>query len=150
MEKVDLSKLARLVFEELRQQQPEHPAEIIIQENMIAIGDAPLLRVVLVNLIGNALKFSGKRETSRIEVGEDVQPGEMSTFFVRDNGAGFDPAYAAKMFGIFQRLHSAKEFPGTGIGLATVQRIIRRHGGQVSAKGAVDQGAKICFTLRRE
>ncbi len=150
MEKVDLSKLARLVFEELRQQQPDHPAEIVIQENMTAIGDANLLRVVLVNLIGNALKFSGKREIGRIEVGEDVQPGDTSMFFVRDNGAGFDPAYAAKMFGIFQRLHSAKEFPGTGIGLATVQRIIHRHGGHVSAEGAVDQGARICFTMRRE
>lgn len=150
MGKVDLSELARLVFEELRQQQPDHPAEIVIQENMTAIGDAHLLRVVLVNLIGNALKFSGKRDVSRIEVGEIVQPGDTSMFFVRDNGAGFDPAYAGKMFGIFQRLHSVKEFPGTGIGLATVQRIVHRHGGHVSAEGAVDQGAKFCFSLRRE
>lgn len=150
MEKVDLSKLARLVYEELHQQHPDQRAEIIIQENMAAIGDAHLLRVVLVNLIGNALKFSGKREIGRIEVGEDVQPGDTSMFFVRDNGAGFDPAYAGKMFGIFQRLHSVKEFPGTGIGLATVQRIIHRHGGHVSAEGAVDQGARISFSLRRE
>ncbi|MEO8103699.1 MAG: PAS domain S-box protein [Betaproteobacteria bacterium] len=150
MGKVNLSELARQVFDELHHQQPEHPAEIIIQEHMTARGDAGLLRVVLVNLIGNALKFSGKRPVSRIEIGEQVRPGEMSVFFVRDNGAGFDPAYAAKMFGVFQRMHSTKEFPGTGIGLATVRRIIHRHGGDVRAEGAVDEGATISFSLRRE
>ena len=147
---VDLSKLAHEVFAELRQQRPEHPAGIIIQEKMIAIGDARLLRVMLVNLIDNALKFSAKQEVSRIEVGEHALPGDTSMFFIRDNGAGFDPAYAGKMFGIFQRLHSAKEFPGRGIGLAIVQRIIQKHGGRVSAEGAVGQGAKTCFWLRRE
>ena len=124
--------------------------EIVIQEHMNVIGDARLLQVVLVNLIGNAMKFSAKRAVIRIEVGENVLPGDMSMFFVQDIGAGFDPAYATKMFGVFQRLHSATEFPGTGIGLATVQRIIQRHGGRVSAEGAVDQGAKIYFSLRRE
>lgn len=150
MAKVDLSKLAQQVFVELRQQQPDHPMEIVIREHMTVIGDARLLQVVLVNLIGNAMKFSAKRAVIRIEVGENVLPGDMSMFFVQDNGAGFDPAYATKMFGVFQRLHSAAEFPGTGIGLATVQRIIHRHGGRVSAEGAVDQGAKIYFSLRRE
>lgn len=150
MAKVDLSKLAQQVFVELRQQQPDHPMEIVIQEHMNVIGDARLLQVVLVNLIGNAMKFSAKRAVIRIVVGENVLPGDMSMFFVQDNGAGFDPSYATKMFGVFQRLHSATEFPGTGIGLATVQRIIQRHGGRVSAEGAVDQGAKIYFSLRRE
>jgi signal transduction histidine kinase len=147
---VDLSALARQAFDELRQHQTERQVEIVIQERMAAIGDARLLRVVLVNLIGNALKFSGKREVSRIEVGELALADDTAMFFVRDNGAGFDPAYAGKLFGIFQRLHSAREFPGRGIGLATVQRIIQRHGGRVSAEGAVDQGAKICFWLRRK
>ena len=148
--KVDLTRLAREVFEELRQHHPDQPVEIAIAENMTAIGDTGLLRVALVNLIGNALKFSSKRPLSRIVIGEHVLPGDTSTFFVRDNGAGFDPAYAGKMFGVFQRLHSAKEFPGTGIGLANVQRIIHRHGGRIGAEGAVDAGATFSFTLRRE
>jgi PAS domain S-box-containing protein len=148
--KVDLSKLAQQVFDELRQLEPDRPVEIVIQGGMTAIGDASLLRVVLVNLIGNALKFSRKRVVSQIEVGVNELPGDTSMFFVRDNGAGFDQAYVGKIFGIFQRLHSAKEFPGRGIGLATVQRIIHKHGGRVSAEGAVDQGAKICFWLRRK
>ena len=114
---------------------------------MTAYGDAHLLRIVLVNLIGNAVKFTAHREDCRIEVGESTRNGESVTYFVRDNGAGFDPAYASKMFGVFQRLHSATEFPGTGIGLATVQRIIQRHSGSVSALGAVNQGATIYFTL---
>ena len=148
--RIDLSKLAWQVFDGLRQHQPQRPVEMVIQEGMTAIGDVGLLRVVLINLIGNALKFSGKRAVSRIEIGENALPGDRSMFFVRDNGAGFDPAYSGKMFGVFQRLHSAAEFPGTGIGLATVQRIIHRHGGHVSAEGAVGEGAKICFSLRRE
>lgn len=148
MSKVDLSMLARQVFDELRQREPGHPAKIVIMENMTARGDAHLLRILFVNLIGNALKFSGKREISRIEVGETTIGGNISTFFVRDNGAGFDPAYSSKIFGVFQRLHSAAEFPGTGIGLATVQRIVHRHGGHVSAQGTLDVGATIYFSLR--
>ncbi len=150
MGNVDVSLLVRQVFEELCQLEPHHRAEIVIGENMTARGDAYLLRILFVNLIGNALKFSGKREVSRIEVGESTGRGKISTFFVRDNGAGFDPAYASKMFGVFQRLHSAKEFPGSGVGLATVQRIVHRHGGHVSAQGALDKGATIHFSLRRD
>ena len=150
MGNVDVSLLVRQVFEELCQLEPDHRAEIVIGENMTARGDAYLLRILFVNLIGNALKFSGKRELSRIEVGESTGRGKISTFFVRDNGAGFDPAYASKMFGVFQRLHSAKEFPGSGVGLATVQRIVHRHGGHVSAQGALDKGATIHFSLRRD
>ena len=147
---VDLTLLARQVFDELRQLEPDHPAEIVIRENMSARSDPRLLRILFVNLIGNALKFSGKREVSRIEVGETVRSDGTSTFFVRDNGAGFDPAYASKIFGVFQRLHSVAEFPGTGIGLATVQRIVHRHGGIVSAEGALDKGTTIYFSLRRD
>ena len=115
---------------------------------MEAIGDAHLLRIVLVNLLENAFKFSGKCPITRIEVGGNPLSGEMARFYVRDSGAGFEQAYAGKVFGIFQRLHSAREFPGTGIGLATVQRIVERHGGSVSAEGAVNCGATISFTLR--
>ena len=150
MGNVDVSLLVRQVFEELRQLEPDRRAEIVIGENMTAHGDAYLLRILFVNLIGNALKFSGKRELSRIEVGESTGRGKIATFFVRDNGAGFDPAYASKIFGVFQRLHSAKEFPGSGVGLATVQRIVHRHGGHVSAQGALDKGATIHFSLRRD
>ena len=113
---------------------------------MIANGDARLLRVVLENLLGNAWKFTSKQERAAIEVG--AVPHERSmAFYVRDNGAGFDMAYAGKLFGAFQRIHAATEFEGTGIGLATVQRIIHRHGGRVWAESAVDRGATFFFTL---
>ena len=144
---ISLSALAHEVVAEFRQQEPHRAMEIVIQDGMGAYGDAHLLRIVLVNLIGNAIKFSSNREVSRIEVGESNRTGGSATYFVRDNGAGFDPTYSSKMFGVFQRLHSATEFPGTGIGLATVQRIIQRHGGSVSALGAVNEGATIYFTL---
>jgi light-regulated signal transduction histidine kinase (bacteriophytochrome) len=105
-----------------------------------------LLRVVLDNLLGNAWKFTSRQERPRIEFGRMKRDGE-AVLFVRDNGAGFDMAYAEKLFSIFQRLHSVEEFPGTGIGLATVQRVIRRHGGRVWAEGEVGNGATFYFTL---
>jgi light-regulated signal transduction histidine kinase (bacteriophytochrome) len=105
------------------------------------------LRIALTNLLGNAWKFSGGREVTAIEVGQGGDEGPMATFFVRDRGAGFDPAFSDKLFGTFQRLHSQSECPGTGIGLATVRRVIERHGGTVRAEGAVNQGATFYFSL---
>ncbi len=117
----------------------------MVAAGMVANCDHRLLTIVFENLIGNAWKFTGKRSTARIEIG--MVEGAPPTFFVRDNGAGFDMSNASKLFGVFQRLHSVAEFDGTGIGLATVQRIIRRHQGRVWADGAVDAGATLYFTL---
>jgi light-regulated signal transduction histidine kinase (bacteriophytochrome) len=113
---------------------------------LIAEGDPRLLRAALENLLSNAWKFTSKREDARIEFGAEPAGG-LAAYFVRDNGAGFDMAYAGKLFGVFQRLHSANEFGGTGIGLATVQRIIRRHGGRIWAESEVGRGAIFRFTL---
>ena len=145
-EKVDLTALARSIAAELKQRQPERHVEFIIAEGLAGNGDARLLRVVLDNLMGNAWKFTRTRECARVEFGHTKADGE-SAYFVRDNGVGFDMAYVDKLFGAFQRLHSPVEFEGTGIGLATVQRIIHRHGGRVWAEGAVNQGAIFGFTL---
>jgi len=145
-EEVDLTALARGVAAQLQRVEPDRLVEVIAADGLTAEGDSRLLKVVLENLIGNAWKFTGKRAPARIEFGASAGNGER-TYFVRDNGAGFDMAYAAKLFGVFQRLHSPSEFEGTGIGLATVQRIIGRHGGRVWAEGAVDQGATFYFTL---
>jgi signal transduction histidine kinase len=146
MQAVDLSALARQVAAEMGRAQPERQVELVIADGLRTSGDVRLLRVVLDNLIGNAWKFTQKKPDARIEVGRG-EPNGMEVFYVRDNGAGFDPTYAHKLFGVFQRLHSAAEFNGTGIGLATVQRVITRHGGKVWAEGAVGQGATIYFTL---
>ncbi|HEY4485217.1 MAG TPA: ATP-binding protein, partial [Nitrospiria bacterium] len=143
---VDLSRLAETSAEELKKTQPERKAEFVIAEALKAEGDARLLRAVLDNLLGNAWKYAGKQPQARIEFGR-TNHDSRAAYFVRDNGAGFDMAYAHKLFGAFQRLHSVSEFPGTGIGLATVQRIIHRHGGQVWAEGEVDNGATFYFTL---
>ncbi len=149
-ESVDLSALARIVAAELQQAAPERRVEFVVAEGITAIGDVRLLRVVLENLLGNAWKFTGKHPGARIEFGA-LHPngtgGGRPIYFVRDDGAGFDMAYADKMFGVFQRLHDASEFEGTGIGLASVQRIINRHGGRVWAEGEVECGATFYFTL---
>ena len=145
-EKVDLSALAQSIVTELHKEQSGRQAEFIITPGLVANGDARLLRLALENLLGNAWKFTSKRPTAQIEFGVTQKDGKPA-YYVRDNGAGFDMAYVGKMFGAFQRLHSTNEFPGTGIGLATVQRIIHRHGGHIWAEGAVDKGATFYFTL---
>lgn len=148
-ERVDLSALARSVLERLEAMQPGRDVECVIQSDLLVHADPRLMDVVLMNFLGNAWKFTGKRMGARIEFGLQTD-AENPAFFVRDNGAGFDAAYANKLFGVFQRLHTTREFEGTGIGLATVQRIIRRHGGTVWAEGEVNRGATFYFTLDGE
>ena len=146
IEPVDLSALAWEVVRELQGEAPERKVEWVVAPQVAAAGDPGLLRVVLQNLMGNAWKYSSKRVDARIEFGVSVRDGQ-TTYFVHDNGAGFDMAYADKLFGAFQRLHSPAEFSGTGIGLATVKRIILRHGGEVRAEGKAHEGATFYFTL---
>ncbi len=142
----DLSELAASVVEALRESQPDRAVEIVIEPGLRANGDPGLLRAVLENLIGNAWKFTGKTAAPKIEIGAAAQAAE-SFYYVRDNGAGFDMQYAHKLFSPFQRLHHSSEFDGTGIGLATVKKIIERHGGRVWVESAVDAGATASFTL---
>jgi len=145
-ETVDLSGVAHEVVDELKAASPERRVEVHIAEGLKAEADPSLMRIVLVNLIGNAWKFSAKCASPTIEFGS-TEEDDRTVYFVRDNGAGFDLAYAQKLFGAFQRMHSMSEFPGTGIGLATVKRIINRHGGKVWAQSAAGAGATFYFTL---
>jgi PAS domain S-box-containing protein len=140
---VDLSEAARVVLEDLKDHEPDRAVEVVIRPSLRASGEPNLLTAVLQNLMGNAWKFTRNRENPRIEVGR-TPVGE---FFVRDNGAGFDMAYGNKLFGAFQRLHAADEYEGTGIGLATVARIVHRHGGVIRAEGVVGEGATFFFSL---
>jgi len=144
---VDLTATVRRVAAELQQDDPERKVELIVAEGITANGDPRLLQRVLDNLLNNAYKFTAKRALARIEFGVAPQADGRVAYFVRDNGIGFDMAYADQLFGAFQRLHGAKEYPGTGIGLATVERIIHRHGGQVWAEGTENTGATFYFTL---
>jgi PAS domain S-box-containing protein len=143
---IDLSALARSVATELQRIHPERKVEFNIAPGIIGVGDGSLVRVALENLIGNAWKFTSRQPKAQIEFGAVDQQGS-PVYFVRDNGAGFDMIHADKLFGAFQRLHTTDEFPGTGIGLPTVQRIVRRHGGSVWADAEVDGGATFWFTL---
>lgn len=145
-ESVDLAALARHIVARLREAEPARMAEVVIDEPIAAEGDARLLTVVLENLIGNAWKFTSKTPNAKIHIGAKETERKL-VCFVRDNGAGFDMAYAQRLFGPFQRLHSASEFPGTGIGLATVQRIVHRHGGKVWAESGIGNGSTFYFTL---
>lgn len=146
-EPVNLSALVHSVAAELQQRDPSRQVEWDIAEGATANADPQLLRVVLDNLLGNAWKFTAERDCAHIQFGVAPQADGSVAYFERDDGAGFDMAHSDKLFGAFQRLHSNKKFPGMGIGLATVQRIIHRHGGQVWAEGAVDKGATFWFTL---
>jgi light-regulated signal transduction histidine kinase (bacteriophytochrome) len=145
-ERVDLSALAREIAGELAERSPDRRVAVEIEDGLAADGDPGLLRVLLENLLGNAWKFTSKHPTARIALGRTVREGKPA-FFVSDDGAGFDPRYAAKLFGAFQRLHAANEFAGTGIGLATVQRVVHRHGGAIWADAALERGATFTFTL---
>jgi signal transduction histidine kinase len=143
---VDLSDRATKMAGQLKAENPDRHLEFVIQAGVRVQGDAALLDIVLNQLFDNAMKFTGRNEQARIEFGtvlRDTTPA----YFVRDNGVGFEPAYAQKLFGVFQRMHRASDFPGTGIGLAIVQRIVQRHGGKAWAEAAVDQGATLYFTL---
>lgn len=142
----DLTALARAVSEQLQVQYPGRTVRLTLQEGLVDRGDSQLLRSVLENLLGNAWKFTRERPVAEIEFGVTQEQGRR-TYFVKDNGAGFDMAYQHKLFGVFQRLHSQSEFEGNGVGLATVQRIIRRHGGHIWGEGQPDQGACFFFTL---
>ncbi|HVZ72934.1 MAG TPA: ATP-binding protein [Polyangia bacterium] len=142
---VDLAEVARALVAEFRAEDGARDVAFVCPPRAPVYGDAGLLRIALENLLRNAWKFTRKREEARVELG--VLPGDDSTFFVRDNGAGFDPKYAAKLFQPFQRLHTTTDFEGTGIGLAIVNRIVKRHGGKVSAEGAPGAGATFTFTL---
>jgi PAS domain S-box-containing protein len=151
---VDLSEYARAILGRLREASPERATAIVIEPQLIVAGDPGLLEIALENLLDNAWKFTVGRAVAEIRFGAvtvDRNAGEESdrTFFVQDNGVGFDPRYAANLFGVFQRLHAAGEFPGTGVGLATVQRIVQRHGGRIWADAAVDRGATIYFSIAK-
>ena len=143
---LDLSGLVADVARTLRDSDPTRQVELVIRDGVRADGDARLLRVALENLLGNAWKFTSKKPTARIEFGLQERDGE-AVYFIRDNGAGFDMTYASKLFGVFQRLHAVSDFEGSGVGLATVQRIIARHGGRIWADAAVNSGATLFFTL---
>jgi len=144
---VNLSALAEKILVDLQSEQPERHVTFSVAKELIVNGDPQLLKIALENLLGNAWKFTSKRENASIEVGVQNETGE-PTYFIRDNGAGFNMAYADKLFGAFQRLHRPSEYPGTGIGLATVQRIISRHGGRIWAESSVGNGATFFFTLQ--
>ncbi len=146
-DEVNLSSLATEIAGELATADSFRAVKFDIAPNCVAVGDPRLVRLALDNLLRNAWKFSSKTQDAHIEFGKTAANGKEQAFFVRDNGAGFDMAYAKKLFGVFQRLHPASKFPGTGVGLATVQRIINRHGGRAWAEGVVNKGATFYFTL---
>jgi PAS domain S-box-containing protein len=143
---LDLTVLATQISGRLRERWPERRVDVEIEPRLVALGDLKLMEVVLENLLENAWKFTGGRAVGQIRIGRVVERGEPA-FFVSDNGVGFDPQYAENLFGVFQRLHAASDFPGTGVGLATVHRILQRHGGRIWAEAKADQGATFFFTL---
>ncbi|MDM9384955.1 ATP-binding protein [Chlorogloeopsis sp. ULAP01] len=144
---VNLSQIAQEILANLKANEPHRQVETTIQEGLVVYGDSILLRVVLENLLSNAWKYTAKRKEAKIEFGAALESDSLPKFYVRDNGAGFNMKYAQKLFRPFQRMHSQKEFSGTGIGLTSVQRIIQKHGGRIWAEAAVDEGATFYFTL---
>ena len=144
--RIDLSAMVESICRSLHKAEPDRAVEFVIEKGISAEGDPHLIHVAFDNLLGNAWKFTSKHPSARIEFGRQESKGQI-VYFVRDDGAGFDPALAGRLFGAFQRLHSTKEFTGNGIGLATVQRIVHRHGGTLWADGAVEEGAVMYFTL---
>ncbi|MEM4248498.1 MAG: ATP-binding protein, partial [Candidatus Nanoarchaeia archaeon] len=145
-ENVDLSKLANEIMKELCENNPARKVEYSIAENMVVTGDARLLEIALKNLLGNAWKFTSKKDLPKIVFDYSDETGKR-IYRIEDNGAGFDMKYIDKLFGVFQRLHDVNDFPGTGIGLTIVRKIIQRHGGQIWAEGAVGRGATFYFTI---
>jgi PAS domain S-box-containing protein len=146
VEHVNLTAIARSIGAELQKTEPQREVHLVVHDGVEVRGDSQLLRIVVDNLLHNAWKYTSKHAIARIEFGKAQADGS-AVYFIKDDGAGFDPAHSQRLFGAFQRLHGAKEFPGTGVGLATVQRIIHRHGGRVWAEGAVEKGATFYFTL---
>lgn len=146
-ERVDLTALARSIGSELSSAEPNRDVDFVVEDDLTVNGDSHLLRAALDNLLRNAWKYTSKHPTAHVEFRKTQSNGDI-IFFVKDDGAGFDPRYSERLFGAFQRLHGANEFPGTGVGLATVHRIIHRHGGKMWAEGAVEKGATFYFTLK--
>ena len=144
---VDLNEIVQDVIRGLEMATNNRPIVWEIAPLPSVLGDAPLLKQVLANLIDNALKYSRTRHPARIAIGRAGEEAGRAILFVRDNGVGFDMRFVEKLFGVFQRLHSVEEFEGTGIGLATVRRIVARHGGRVWAEGALNEGATFYFTM---
>ena len=143
---VDLVPLVRQVVDEVRQEYPGRNVEVTINDLVHCQGDPVLLKQVFVNLINNAFKYTRIRDAATVEVGSQHLNGE-DVYYVKDNGVGFDMRYASKLFGVFQRLHRVEDYPGTGVGLAIVHRIITRHGGRIWAEAEPDRGAGFFFTL---
>lgn len=146
---IDMATMARALFFEITTPEARERIDFIVNALPFSAGDPALYRQVWTNLLSNAVKFSSKKDRARIEVGAEQRDGEI-LYSVRDNGAGFDMRYVNKLFGVFQRLHGTKEFEGTGVGLAIVQRIIARHGGRVWGEGEVGKGATFYFAVKRE
>ena len=143
---LDMSGMVKGILDDFQKLEPDRPVDCVVAKNLFATADPQLIRAVMENLLGNAWKFTRQRDNARIEFGYEPYKGQPA-YFVKDNGAGFDMTYAHKLFGAFQRLHAYTEYPGVGVGLATVHRIIQRHGGQIWADGAVGEGAVFHFTL---
>jgi signal transduction histidine kinase len=144
---VDLSRIANEIVRSSRESAPERNVSVVVADGMVVEGDSALLRIALENLFSNAWKFTSRTPTARIEFGSRIDRSGRRAYFLRDNGAGFDPRHAANLFSPFKRLHAESQFPGSGIGLATVHRIVHRHSGEIWAEAAVDRGACFYFTL---